>query len=90
MSSFIVVFNSATGAIVSSRGYSTASYDNYDKRIKSILVGSGAAPMAYVLSKFQAKLTCSSQHFLKFNPLIFSSTPVWAKKTLTSTSLSDC
>jgi hypothetical protein len=31
--SFIVVFNSATGAVVSTRAYSTPSYYNYDKRI---------------------------------------------------------
>jgi hypothetical protein len=47
--------------------------------------------MAYVLSKYQSSTTtCSSQHFLKFNPLTFSATPVWAKKTLISASLSDC
>jgi len=49
--------------------------------------------MAYVLSRFRTSTTCSSQHFLKFNPLIFSETPVWAKKTLSSTSLlpwADC
>ena len=32
-SNFIIVFNSATGAVVSTRGYSTFSYDNYDKMI---------------------------------------------------------
>jgi hypothetical protein len=46
--------------------------------------------MAYVLSKYQTSSTCSSQHFLKFNPLTFSATPVWAKKTLTSASIDDC
>jgi hypothetical protein len=47
--------------------------------------------MAYVLSKFQTSaVTCSTQHFLKFNPLTFSATPVWAKKTKSSVSLSDC
>jgi hypothetical protein len=46
--------------------------------------------MAFVLSKIRTSTTCSSQHFLKFNPLTFSATPVWAKKTLASTSLSDC
>ncbi len=33
ISNFIIVFNSATGTVVSTRAYSTASYDNYDSRI---------------------------------------------------------
>jgi hypothetical protein len=50
-SSFIVVFNSATGAIQSLRTYSTANYYNYNWNVKSIVIGSGATPMAYVLSE---------------------------------------
>jgi len=46
--------------------------------------------MAYVLSKFQTSSLCSTQHFLKFNPLTFSASPVWAKKTLASTYMDDC
>jgi hypothetical protein len=87
---FIVVFNGASGAVISSRGYSTSSFDNYDSRIKSLLVSSGASPMAYVLSKYQGTLSCSTQHFLKFNPLTFSATPIWAKKTLKSAFEDDC
>jgi len=87
---FIVVFNSATGAVVSSRGYSSGSYDNYDNRTKSLLVSAGSAPMAYVLTKFQTSTLCSSQHFFKFDPLVFSPSPVWAKKTLVSATASDC
>ena len=44
---FINVFNSSSGDILSSRGYSTGSYG---KEIKSMIVSSGASPMAYVLS----------------------------------------
>jgi hypothetical protein len=50
--SFITVFNSATGAIQSLRTYSTANWYNYDYLFKSIIIGSGATPMAYVLSKY--------------------------------------
>ncbi len=50
--SFIIVFNSATGGVVSTRAYSGSSYDNYDFRIQSMVVSAGASPMAYVLSKF--------------------------------------
>jgi hypothetical protein len=55
-----------------------------------MLVGSGSAPMAYILSKYQTSLSCTTQHFLKFNPLSFTATPVWAKKTLKSTAVDDC
>jgi hypothetical protein len=48
--SFIVVFNSATGAIQSLRTYSAANNYNYDLYVKSIIIGSGTIPMAYVLS----------------------------------------
>jgi hypothetical protein len=58
-SSFIVVFNSATGAIQSLRTYSTKNYRNYVKYAKSMIIGSGTTPMAYVLSKFKDSLTCA-------------------------------
>ena len=32
-SNFIIVFNSATGAVLSTRAYSAANFDNYDFRI---------------------------------------------------------
>jgi hypothetical protein len=57
-SSFIVVFNSATGAIQSLRTYSTANYWNYDESVKSIIIGSGTTPMAYVLSNYQDSASC--------------------------------
>ncbi len=56
-SSFIVVFNSATGAIQSLRTYSTANYINYDYMAKSIIIGSGTTPMAYVLSQSRVSST---------------------------------
>jgi hypothetical protein len=57
--SFIVVFNSATGAIQSLRTYSTRNYKNYDWKVKSIIIGSGTTPMAYVLSKYRDSSTCT-------------------------------
>jgi hypothetical protein len=33
VSNFIIVFNSASGAVLSTRAYSASNYDNYDKRI---------------------------------------------------------
>jgi hypothetical protein len=47
-----------------------------------MLVSSGASPMAYVISDYKDSSTCSGQHFFKFDPLTFSSEPVWKKKTL--------
>jgi hypothetical protein len=49
-SSFIVVFDVATGAVKSARSYSSGGYYNFDHRIKSMVISSGPSPMAYVLS----------------------------------------
>ena len=49
---FITIFNSFSGAVVSARAYSTHSYWNYNEMVKSLVVGSGAAAKAYVLSNF--------------------------------------
>ena len=59
LSSFIVVFNSATGAIQSLRTYSTANYRNYNYLVKAIIIGSGTTPMAYVLSEYEYSGSCS-------------------------------
>ena len=47
---FIVILNGATGAVVSTRTYSSDGSFNYDPRIKSMLVSSSPYPVAYVLS----------------------------------------
>ena len=49
-----------------------------------MLVSSGASPMAYVLSNYKASSSCTGQHLFKFDPLTFSSSPVWILKTLGS------
>ncbi len=57
--SFIAVFNSATGAIQSLRTYSTANSYNYNNLVKSIIIGSGTTPMAYVLSRYYVSSSCT-------------------------------
>jgi hypothetical protein len=57
--SFIVVFNSATGDIKSLRTYSTKNFYNYHYLVKSIIIGSGTTPMAYVLSKYYDSSSCT-------------------------------
>jgi hypothetical protein len=46
----IVVLNSASGTVASSRGYSANTFQNYEFTIKSMAISSGASPMAYLLS----------------------------------------
>ena len=58
-SNFIIIFNSASGAVISTRAYSTSSNDNYNIMIKSILVSSGSSPMAYVLSMYRSSTSCT-------------------------------
>jgi hypothetical protein len=69
---------------LSSRSYSAGGFENYDKLIKSMLVSSGASPMAYILSDYNAGGSCSGQHLFKFDPLTFSSA-AWINKTSGST-----
>jgi hypothetical protein len=47
---FIVVISVSIGKILSARSYSAGGYSNYNNRVKSMLVSSGASPMAYILS----------------------------------------
>ena len=42
-------------------------------------ISSGTSPMAYVLSNYDAP-SSSGEFLFKFNPMIFSSTPIWIKK----------
>ena len=51
-SSFIVVFNVSSGSVLSARSYSDGGVWNYNNLVKSMLVSSGASPMAYVLSNY--------------------------------------
>ena len=51
-SNFIVVIDVSSGNILSARSYSAGGYNNYNNLVKSILVSSGASPMAYVLSNY--------------------------------------
>ena len=78
-SSYIVVYDAATGAVKSARKYSSGGYENYNYLIKSILVSSGLSPKAYLLSNYIASLSCTGQHLFKFDPLTFSSAPIWIK-----------
>jgi hypothetical protein len=50
--SYIVIFNTVTGAVLSARSYSSNGYWNYNPLIKSMIISSGASPMAYILSNY--------------------------------------
>jgi hypothetical protein len=81
-SCFIVVINVSSGNILSARSYSAGGFNNYNNLVKSMLVSSGASPMAYVLSDYKtssSSSSCTGQHLFKFNPLTYSSAPVWMK-----------
>jgi len=45
-----VVFNVETGTVLSARSYSSNGHMNTNRLVKSMLISSGAFPMAYVLS----------------------------------------
>ena len=61
VSSFIVVFDVATGAVKSARSYSSGGYYNFNHHIKSMVISSGPSPMAYVLSNFETTSECTGQ-----------------------------
>jgi hypothetical protein len=46
-----VVFNVETGTVLSARSYSSNVIKNIKGLVKSMLISSGAFPMAYVLSE---------------------------------------
>jgi hypothetical protein len=79
LSSFLAVINTINGNILSARKYSAGGFKNYNNLVKSMIVSSGASPMAYVLSNYETSSSCTGQHLFKFNPLTFSSTPDWIK-----------
>jgi hypothetical protein len=84
---YIVIFNVVTGAVLSARSYSSNAFYNYNRLIKSMVISSGASPMAYVLSNYQSPfLPCTGQHFFKFDPTTFTAHPSsWTKKTTGTT-----
>jgi len=49
---FIAVFNTSSGNVLSARIYSELGDWSYNDRVKSMIVGSGVLPMAYVLSSY--------------------------------------
>ena len=46
-----------------------------------MLVSSDPSPMAYILSDYNVGGSCTGQLLFKFDPLAFSTTPAWIKKT---------
>ncbi len=50
--SFIVVFNTSNGDVLSARKYSEGGVSNYHDFINSLLLSSGPLPTAYVLSNY--------------------------------------
>jgi hypothetical protein len=85
---YIVVFNAATGSILSARSYSSNGYWNFNFHVKSMVISSGASPMAYVLSNYRdATPSCTGQHLFKFDPITITS--YWTKKT-TGSSTTNC
>jgi hypothetical protein len=80
-----VVFNRETGAVLSARSYSNGFF-NYNGFIKSMIISSGASPMAYVLSDYRSSLSCSGQHLFKFDPTTIAAHPSSWTKITTGTS----
>ncbi len=81
---FITVFNAVNGAVVSGREYSSSGYRNYNDKVRSMVLGRGTAAKAYVLSNYRTSTAEISQHLIAFDPLTFSTTPLWVKMTLVS------
>jgi hypothetical protein len=84
---YIVIFNTVTGAVLSARSYSSNGYWNYNLRVKSMVISSGASPMAYVLSNYRTNPSCTGQHLFKFDPTTITTHPSsWTKMTSGSSS----
>jgi hypothetical protein len=77
--SFIAVFNTTIGKILSARSYSDGGYLNYNNLVKSMLISSGAPPVAYVLSDYYISPSSTGQYLFKFDPFTISSVAVWIK-----------
>ncbi len=53
----MAVFNVNSGNLLSARGYSTGVYQNYNARVRSMTISSGASPSAYVISDIKTSST---------------------------------
>jgi hypothetical protein len=80
---FIIVFILSTGSVLSARSYSSNGYKNDNALIKSMIISSGASPMAYVLSNYLGPTSLyTDQHLFKFDPTTIKSS--WTKKTIST------
>lgn len=82
-----MIFDVVTGNVLSARGYSEGSFENYNQYIKSMLISKGSSPMAYVLSNYRhpdlsGVRKCYNQHLFKFDPKVYSNSAIWMKKTV--------
>ncbi len=86
-SSYIVVYDVATGAVKSARSYSSGGDLNYNRLIKSMVISSGPSPMAYVMSNINiAGSACTGQQLFKFDPTtITAHSSAWIKQTTSNT-----
>jgi hypothetical protein len=53
------VINVNTGSILTARGYSIGGNYNFNKKIRSMVISSGASPQAFVLSNFKTGSSCT-------------------------------
>ncbi len=74
------------GSILSTRRYSIGGNDNQGNYKRSMVISSGASPMAYILSNFN-KPDNWELRLYKFDPLKFTNNPVWV---MGASSCSDC
>lgn len=83
VNSFIVVFNTSNGNVLSARKYSEGGFSNYNEAFNSMLLSPSHLHSAYVLSNYDfSSRLCTGQHLFKFDPVIFSNEPIWIKKTI--------
>jgi hypothetical protein len=80
---------------MSAWGYSSSSFENYDRTMKSMLISSSAyPPTAYILSLQKTSslsTACTGQNLIKFDPVSSNPNPTWAKKTIPiAASPADC
>lgn len=81
VNSFIVVFNTSNGNVLSARKYSEGGFSNYNEAFNSMLLSPSHLHSAYVLSNYDfSSRLCTGQHLFKFDPVIFSNEPIWIKK----------
>ncbi len=73
--------NVISGKVLSARSYSLGS-SIYPYKWRSMQITSGSQPMAYVFSYIQT--TNLKSILCKFNPISFTSTPLWIKEVVFS------